>query len=94
MVEAGLPNITGTAHALLGPNGRIAWDTEDTSGGLTGPFYASGKYGNYASGGITTGGEEHSHNLNFDASRSNPIYGNSTTVTPLTYTVRAFICYA
>lgn len=94
MVEAGLPNITGTAHALLGPNGRIAWDTEDTSSGLTGPFYTSGKYGNYASGGTTTGGEEHPHNLNFDASRSNPIYGNSTTVTPLTYTVRAFICYA
>lgn len=94
MVEAGLPNITGTAHALLGPNSRIAWDTEDTSGGLTGPFYASGKYGNYASGGTTTGGEEHPHKLNFDASRSNPIYGNSTTVTPLTYTVRAFICYA
>nr|DAH04254.1 MAG TPA: hypothetical protein [Caudoviricetes sp.] len=30
----------------------------------------------------------------FDASRSSAIYGNSTTVTPLTYTVRAFICYA
>ncbi len=93
MVDAGLPNITGVAHALLGPNVRIAWDTKDTSAGLTGPFYASGKSGGYASG-QTTNGETPPHNLNFDASRSNPIYGKSTTVTPLTYTVRAFICYA
>ena len=33
-------------------------------------------------------------NLTFNASNNNPIYGNSDTVTPLTYTVRAFICYA
>lgn len=93
MVEAGLPNITGMAHALLGTNSRIAWDTKDPGAGLTGPFYASGQYGVYASG-VTTNGETLPHNLNFDASRSNPIYGKSTTVTPLTYTVRAFICYA
>ena len=93
MVEAGLPNITGMAHALVGPNARLAWDTKDTSSGLTGPFYASGQYGNYASG-QTTSGEVLPHNLIFDASRSNSIYGKSTTVTPLTYTVRAYICYA
>ena len=93
MVEAGLPNITGVAHALVGPSSRIAWDTKDTISGLTGPFYASGKYGSYASG-QTINGESLPHNLNFDASRSSAIYGKSTTVTPLTYTVRAYICYA
>lgn len=93
MVEAGLPNITGMAHALVGPNSRIAWDTKDTTSGLTGPFFATGQYGSYASS-TTQNGETLEHNLNFDASRSSAIYGKSTTVTPLTYTVRAFICYA
>lgn len=93
MVEAGLPNITGMAHALVGLNARLAWDTKDTTSGLTGPFFATGQYGAYASG-VTTNGETLKHNLNFDASRSNSIYGKSTTVTPLTYTVRAYICYA
>lgn len=93
MVEAGLPNITGMAHALVGPNSRIAWDTKDTTNGLTGPFYASGNYGAYASG-STTNGETLPHNLYFDASRSSAVYGKSDTVTPLTYTVRAYIAYA
>ena len=93
MVKAGLPNITGVAHALLGPTSRIAWDTKDTTTGLTGPFFATGKYGAYASG-TTTNGETLQHNLNFDASRSSAIYGKSDTVTPLTYTVRAYIAYA
>ncbi len=93
MVEAGLPNITGGAHALVGPNSRLAWDTKDATTGLTGSFYASGKYGSCASG-TTTNGEPLPHSLYFDASRSSAIYGKSTTVTPLTYTVRAYICYA
>lgn len=93
MVEAGLPNITGMVHALVGPNSRMAWDTKDTTSGLTGPFYASGEYGSYASG-VTTNGETLPHSLFFDASRSSAIYGKSDTVTPLTYTVRAYICYA
>ena len=93
MVKAGLPNITGVAHALLGPTSRIAWDTIDPTTGLTGPFFATGKYGAYASG-TTTNGETLQHNLNFDASRSSAIYGKSDTVTPLTYTVRAYIAYA
>ena len=54
-----------------------------------GAFYNGGpKVGNTAVGGQTDG------TALFDASRSSAIYGNSTTVTPLTYTVRAFICYA
>ena len=54
-----------------------------------GAFYSGGpKVGNTAVGGQTDG------TALFDASRSSAIYGNSTTVTPLTYTVRAFICYA
>ena len=91
--SAGLPNITGTAHALLGPNSRIAWDTKDPSIGLTGPFYATGKYGNYASGQTTSGEKNLPQNLNFDASRSNPIYGKSTTVQPPALTMRYIIKY-
>ncbi len=54
-----------------------------------GAFYnGEPKVGNTAVGGQTDG------TALFDASRSSAIYGNSTTVTPLTYTVRAFICYA
>lgn len=54
-----------------------------------GAFYNGGSMaGNTGTGGSTDG------TALFDASRSNAIYGKSTTVTPLTYTVRAFICYA
>lgn len=30
----------------------------------------------------------------FAASKANPIYGNSENVTPYSYTVRVYICYA
>lgn len=90
--SAGLPNITGMAHALLTSDQRIAWDTKDTSAGLTGPFYASGVYGNYATG-ATTNGETLPHNLNFDASRSSAIYGKSNTVQPPALTMRYIIKY-
>lgn len=54
-----------------------------------GAFYSGGpKEGNTAVGGKTDG------TALFDASRSSAIYGKSTTVTPLTYTVRAYICFA
>ena len=67
MVEAGLPNILGTAGASNGEPNTPA----------TGAFY----YGSATTGGqnlntISTG------SLKFDASRSNSIYGNSDTVQP------------
>ena len=66
IVSAGLPNITGTSQALRGC---------DYLGGGSGAIYMSS----------TTNGSNASTNanvpiINFDASRSNPIYGNSNTV--------------
>ena len=77
-VEAGLPNITGRA----GP---------DTSSGYYhvsrpnayGAFYGGGKSHDWSA--MAT--EASSKDLCFDASRSNPIYGRSTTVQPAAYYV-------
>lgn len=86
MVEAGLPNITGMIGDSSGTAG-LFWE-------LSGAFYGdhSGiqqRLQGTPTSNTFTGGE-----TRFDASRSNSIYGKSTTVTPLTYTVRAYICYA
>ena len=95
MVDAGLPNITGsTAWAV---NGII-----DTFSSQKSPYYQntgalSVKNNGQAFGVLGDSGDDSRKSnvsVNIDASLSNPIYGNSTTVTPLTYTVRAYICYA
>ena len=74
MEEAGLPNITGSQTSVT------AYHTngEGSSGALrvgtsVGNGYAGGDYGTY--------------DLNFNASLSNPIYGNSDTVTPQNFGV-------
>lgn len=81
--SAGLPNITGQETNIGGGHGRIPQGT--------GAFYGAGKVdsqeftiqiGNQ-SGGITT--------MTLDASLSNPIYGNSTTVQPDALTTRYII---
>ena len=95
MVEAGLPNITG--------NTVCAQYTDKSSDGVftSGCFSMTrGEQGEHNGEYYRiTGWDDSSsglrrRNANFNASRSSAIYGNSTTVTPLTYTVRAFICYA
>lgn len=97
MVDAGLPNITGDFSGAY-----YTYSKNDINNVQNGAFVAS-------SGGVytETNGERYHptdwddsnaglrrRNVNLDASRSSAIYGNSTTVTPLTYTVRAYICYA
>lgn len=81
MVNAGLPNITGTVIT------KAAW----SNGGSNGAFSDNVKSYAWTDG-------EYNQTLNesafFDASRCSPIYGSSSTVTPLTYTVRVYICYA
>ena len=74
--EAGLPNIEGSASGNQ-TNGMF-WDngTPFTSGAFKTGSKLSGH--GMAGGGGTTGAVP----LNFDASASNPIYGNSDTVTP------------
>lgn len=84
MVEAGVPNITGWANVVFYQN--TASLTDDTSGVF------SSTWQNLNEG--ASGSDHAVGNLSFNASNQNPIYGNSDTVTPLTYTVRAFICYA
>ena len=74
MVEAGLPNITGdTRNGNL--SGVITYDHPTIGGGailITNIGYPGGP----------TGADKNFNraNLSFDASRSNPIYGNSNTV--------------
>ncbi len=79
MVAAGLPNITGDMWTIAGKNSV-----------KEGAFVYSATAGGGGTGNSATGHGD----INFDASRSSSIYGNSDTVTPLTYTVRAYIAYA
>lgn len=78
--EAGLPNITGTFGSWPIP-----------------AIYKSGAFslttlgGQYIDSGLGGGGHVYG---NFDASKSNPIYGSSTTVQPKSMTVKYYICYA
>ena len=69
MLQAGLPNITGSIKIYGGP----------VVGGVVGAFYSQEEYSsggaNYTSTGLTS-------SRVFDASKSNSIYGNSTTVQP------------
>ena len=76
--NAGLPNITGSAG--MG---------ESTS--ATGAFQYEG--GSASTGKTGTGGSTDC-GFSFDASRSNPIYGNSTTVQPNAVALRYFVVVA
>lgn len=82
--EAGLPNIAGSIDFDKGTspfNGNGAPSS--------GAFYSSAKGENYAEPGITGG----QYKLHLDASRSNAIYGKSTTVQPPALTMRYCIKY-
>ena len=86
MVEAGLPNITGTFWALVYRGQNV--------------YYADGAFAKTQNGDITattTSGISDNHfinpNPNFNASRSNSIYGSSTTVQPPALTLVPQIKY-
>lgn len=68
-LEAGLPNITGTAKGDEFPTTEMA--------SLEGAFYHGGTYGD-----TETGGGHGSAIINFDASRVSKIYGSSSIVQP------------
>lgn len=80
-IDAGLPNMTGWLQFSAGGYGA------DNSK-LGGAFYADGYYGDgtngYAGG---SGNGTLYQGLHIDASRSNAIYGNSSTVQPPAYVV-------
>lgn len=88
MVDAGLPNIMGRFKLCGAAFGGL----DDPSGAFYTIRGANG--GSVINKDDSREGYLDSTYGNFDASHSNPIYGNSDTVTPLTYTVRAYICYA
>lgn len=73
-VEAGLPNITGTLSDIMG----TIWASPSGSGAFSGKYIGAslenGNSGNYS-------------NISFDASKSNAIYGRSSTVQPAAYYV-------
>lgn len=72
MMEAGSPDITGTFRGGGTFSGSV----------LSGAFYQYGSSGDSKSYNASGGVEFHELYAGFDASRSNPIYGNSDTVQP------------
>lgn len=83
-IEAGLPNITGEIYGYVNPRGVLVYTmglgNTRHSGALTdGNTQMSGSYNSKDSGS--------GKSIAFNASLSNPIYGNSTTVTPPSYVV-------
>ena len=79
LVEAGLPNITGNPAGFL----------TSATGTPTGAFTGNTTFGN---GNPTSGSA--SRSANFDASKSNSIYGNSTTVQPQSIKAYVYIVVA
>ena len=73
-VKAGLPNITGTLSNVMG----TSFNSPSGSGAFSGKYMGS-SLENGSSGGYS--------NISFDASKSNAIYGRSTTVQPAAYYV-------
>ena len=74
-ISAGSPNITGTFARVIIVND-----------GCSGAFKYLPKYLNGVAGGTSK-----AHYVDFAASYSNPVYGNSTTVTPESLATRWFI---
>lgn len=91
IIEAGLPNITGTI-SVVGSAEGAGWTANTWGNGCFSNNII--KKGVQAIASCITNSRTDTCNQKFDASYSNAIYGSSDTVTPLTYTVRAYICYA
>jgi hypothetical protein len=87
--EAGLPNIEGTVgRSTASSNAVSPYYILDVATGAFG--YETGTYGQVtASQSYPNGGKM----ITFNASRSNPIYGNSDTVQPNALTCRYIIKY-
>ena len=79
MINAGLPNITGHVDGYM--NMKTTWSVNNA---ITIDNISTGYGGNE---------DGYYHALYFDASKSNSIYGNSTTVQPLSLTAIYAIKY-
>lgn len=89
LVEAGLPNITGSCSTDIGNSIRI-W-VSDAQGAIYGDNYTTE---NSNDGQVLTTGVNKPHTIRFDASRSSSIYGNSNTVQPQSIKVFYYIVVA
>ena len=89
-LNAGLPNIQGTvAQNYNSSTASIGWHNKGNNGWGTGALYLSGtSLSSPRVEGYGTGGH-----MVFDASKSNSIYGKSSTVQPPTLTARYYIKY-
>lgn len=83
-VEAGLPNITGLLR-MRGFNNDV--DSVVNSSGAMVREEVSAWSGNHAYASTLFGDQAGSQNINFNASKSNSIYGKSSTVQPAAYYV-------
>ena len=86
LTEAGLPNITGSFY-------RKTFTNDTTTTHMTGAFTMDGSFWDAS---VTPSGANKDANgiVNFNASLSNPIYGNSTTVQPQSVKVLYYIVVA
>lgn len=82
-IEAGLPNITGSLLTSFRSTSRATSDVGD------GALLAS----RVGAAGESGGDNQSIWNIDLNASRSNPIYGNSDTVQPPSLTTRWYIKY-
>ena len=81
--EAGLPNIEGSFF----PRTFLDYASRFSKGAFWGQTSTRSQSSN-------NGTNEASDKIYFNASRSNSIYGSSTTVQPPAYTAKIYICYA
>lgn len=85
-IAAGLPNITGKTKSSYGVNNTTA-----NSGALSATIYTGGSASGKQDGGSGSDGEPmQSSTISFNASSSNAIYGNSSTVQPPAYVVNVW----
>lgn len=84
-VAAGLPNITGSVVPKLTNIYNLF--ISESGATITGAFYNTGVFSSYGCADATNVTNSLPQDLYFDASRSNAIYGRSTTVQPAAYYV-------
>ena len=92
-IEAGLPNVTGAIGQIGSVSGQN-WGLSMRNGNLQGAFTLYNDLGSNTaikfSNTNNLEGDTGGANATFDASRSNPIYGNSSTVQPPAYVVHFY----
>lgn len=84
-VEAGLPNITGSVVPKLANIYNLF--ISESGATMTGAFYNTGVFSSYGCADATNVTNSLPQDLYFNASRSNSIYGRSSTVQPAAYYV-------